>query len=654
LIARWPFIVRGETLLHSDEAIVGLMAQDIAEGSRFPIYFYGQRYMGALEAYVIAALRPLCDEPITALRLGPACFFAVLVAVQFLMLSRWFGRLGGLTGALALLAAAPMFVQWSISARGGYIEILVWASLLWWAYSEWFVAPRPATHRPLRLATLGLLVGSGMWINPMIVVFLAPIAVHALLSLPLELPNRHSKIAEVIGRLGTLFGSLPVALPAVALVAVVILNCIWAVRVQDARVEHVVLLGLLPRGAAAVALAGAGFAAACLIARRVNAVSILRQQMTLAGPFIIGMLIGNAPSALYVVQQTVTGQPLEDTLPLGVRPIWTIGENLNYLIRGAPLLLGADPAPFLDLVRVGRSYTTLPLAQSIVNLLAVSNWLVLGGLVACGWLLVVGFRADLLALLRLKPGPYSPVAFLMLALAGLLGLYGTSGCVVDFTSIRYLVPLWVIVPGLLGAVVSLRRIRLPSLVSVAVLLLAWSAGQLAMFAQLGSPHTLSPLARALEERHLKFALAEPLDAHLLSFLTQQRARISEYQSFWPRLAHYRGAIDPQAPISYVVHATDVDWTCDWTRPGWPGPPPPETARFLWPALKRTLRERPCDVLSRECLPNGYELWVLARPLPERETGDPIEADAADYTKRSSFGVASSYTDSQETESFEND
>jgi hypothetical protein len=648
LMVRWPFIARGETLLNSDEAIVGLMAQDIAEGSRFPIYFYGQRYMGALEAYVIAAVRPLCDDPITALRLGPACFFAVLVAVQFLMLTRWFGRVGGLTGAVALLAASPMFVQWSISARGGYIEILVWGSLLWWAYFEWFVAPRPESHGAIRQATIGLLVGSGLWINPMIVIFLVPIALHALLS-QVESPNGRGSAAAIIRRVAACFGNRPIALPAVAFIALVLLNGVWSVRLHGARAEHVLLLGIVPRAAAVGILACVGFAGACWIARRTNAASILRRQITHAGPFILGTLIGNAPSAVYVVQQTMMGRAFEDTLPLGVRPIWTIGENLNFLFHGAPVVFGADPAPFLDLVRVGRSYTTLPLAGPVTASLAASNWLVLFGLVACGVLLIVGFRAELLALLRLKPGPHSPVGLLILALTGLVGLYVTSGCTVDFTSIRYLVPLWAIVPGLLGAVASLRKNRPASLVSVMVVLLAWSAGQLAMFAQIGPPQVLSSLARALESRRLEFALAEPIDAHMLSFLTQQRTRIGEYQSCWPRLVHYRTELDPQSPITYIVHATDADWTGDWTRSGWPGPPPPETTRFLWPALKQTLRDQPSDVLSREYLTEGYELWVLARPLPERKPGDAFELTASNNEKRTSFGVAASNTVSQETD-----
>src|SRR5437773_2429436 len=64
LLARAPFVARGHTLLQSDEAIVGIMSQDIADGARYPMFFYGQRYMGALEAYVIALLRPLCADPI--------------------------------------------------------------------------------------------------------------------------------------------------------------------------------------------------------------------------------------------------------------------------------------------------------------------------------------------------------------------------------------------------------------------------------------------------------------------------------------------------------------------------------------------------------------------------------------------------------------
>src|SRR5262245_12380553 len=126
LLARWPFIRGGETLLNPDEAIVGLMSQDIAAGERFPIYFYGQRYMGSFEAFVIAAVAPFFDRHVQALRFGPALVFAAFAALQYLMLNRWFGRRAALAAAALLACASPMFMHWSISARGGYIEILLW------------------------------------------------------------------------------------------------------------------------------------------------------------------------------------------------------------------------------------------------------------------------------------------------------------------------------------------------------------------------------------------------------------------------------------------------------------------------------------------------------------------------------------------------
>src|SRR5437870_1793707 len=55
LVARWPLLARVEGVLDDDQSVVGLMAMDIAGGRRLPIYFDGQRYMGAIEAYTAAA-----------------------------------------------------------------------------------------------------------------------------------------------------------------------------------------------------------------------------------------------------------------------------------------------------------------------------------------------------------------------------------------------------------------------------------------------------------------------------------------------------------------------------------------------------------------------------------------------------------------------
>ncbi len=634
LAVRWPFIVRGETLLHSDEAIVGLMAQDIAVGERFPIYFYGQRYMGALEAYVIAALGPLFENPIYALRLGPALFFAAMVSVQFIMLTRWFGRAGGIVGATALVAAAPMFVQWSISARGGYVEIMLWGAVLVWAYSEWFapggesrmknVECRMKNGSGARFAAwmrrnskfiFGAIIGSGMWINPSIVLFIAPIVVHALLNRPLAMAWDS---ADVGPRLAAITRwTRRAMLPIVVCAVVLILNCTWAVWVADHKIHSELLLGFVPKPAALMILGSAGAIALLYLSRRTTLIQQARAMATENAALILGILIGASPAVLYVVQSTLGLRAMDPSLPLGFRPIWLAGDTLLYLILGVPLLFGPDPRGFLQLVGVGRDTVTLPLGGAANALVTAGGWVVVGGLLAAGVVLLWSYRDSLSRLLRLQPANHPPALLLVIGVGTTLGLYVLGGCTLDFTTIRYLVPLWVLLPGILAAAFVSRRFPRIGKVAPICACAAWAIGQLAMHSQLGAPHPLRGVADALVQRGIDRAVAEPLDAHLLSYLTRQECRTIEFESFWPRMPHFFPLVRPEEPMDYVVQTQEIDRVWDWIRGGWPGEPPPETSRFLWPRLRYALNTNPGLLISREPLPDGYELIRLREPLADR-------------------------------------
>lgn len=614
LLVRWPFIARGETLLHSDEAIVGLMAQDIAEGTRLPIYFYGQRYMGALEAYAIAGLRLLLDDPLLTLRLGPALFFAMFAGLQYLMLTRWFGRSGGLIGAVTLLAAAPMFVQWSISARGGYVEVLLWGSALWWAYSEWFVPPAPTSFRAWRSAALGLLIGSGMWINPTISVFVAPIAVHALLGGPLAVGRRRAASQRWLNRVDRATCGLPLGLPLVAALLVVGLTSLSSVWVSETGIQRYILFNLLPRSYAAALVGCVAIAVLVYLARRTTLFSMLRSRIPAAAPFVLGTVVGLAPAVLYVLQRITAGLPLEDSVPLGMRPLWTLGETVSYLFHGLPLLFGADVKPFMDLVCTGRFYDVPALGGAASTMLAGLNWVVLAATLAAGFTLLRNHGRDIARALRLQSAPHPPVVFLTLALLGLVALYLLGGCSFDFNTVRYLIPVWAILPGLLAAVFLSRRHRIAARASVFLLLVAWVGGQFGFFARVGSPHPLRSVASALTQTDSDVAVAEIFDAHLLSFLTQQRPPVAEHAPFWSRLAHYRTELRPDRPAAYVVYTRTDDWSAAWARTGWPGKAPPETERDLWLRLRAAVEACPGDLLDRTPLADGFELWVMRQPL----------------------------------------
>lgn len=611
IAARWPLIHRGETLLHSDEAIVGLMAQDISEGRRYPIYFYGQRYMGALEAYVIAALLPLFADPIHALRAGPAIFFGALVAAQYLMLTRWFTRRGGLIGALMLLAAPPMFAQWSISARGGYIEILLVGSLLLWMYGEWFVGStsvatgRESTSaRMLKRMLFGVILGLGLWINPSIALFVLPIAAHASLQ---RLPSR---IADR-SRLG--IATLPIAFIAVVLIS----NCTWSVHVDQGRVHSILLLGLLPKPLAAVVIITTLAVLGIYLQHRFQALARLRRGLPVAGPMILGILIGASPALWYVMRSALGLRTLEPALPLGLRPLWTIDATLTYLWHGLPLLFGADIRPFLELVTIGRPSSIRPLEILTSGMSSGANWLVLGAGITATIALILHGRYELVRLLRMEPAQYSPTILLVIGAVGMTLLFLLSGATHDFNTIRYLIPLWAFLPGLAAAIFTQSKLRLAGRAAPIALSLAWAFGQYALWLQLGSPHPLRPLAQEMIARRIDPAVAEIFDAHLLSYLTQQKCRVAEFNPFWSRLAHYEPIVRSGERITYIVR-TNLDEESD-VRSTWrfPGPPPPELHHPLWTHLRDAFKNDPSMPVDRDPLPDGYERIVLRNERPSR-------------------------------------
>ncbi len=69
-LIRISLIALGWPPLESDEGVIGLMGMHIAYGKELPIFFYGQSYMGAWEAYVAAFFFKLFGISTFTLKLG--------------------------------------------------------------------------------------------------------------------------------------------------------------------------------------------------------------------------------------------------------------------------------------------------------------------------------------------------------------------------------------------------------------------------------------------------------------------------------------------------------------------------------------------------------------------------------------------------------
>jgi 4-amino-4-deoxy-L-arabinose transferase-like glycosyltransferase len=121
LLVRALLIARAPGILDGDEALVGIQAERIAAGTEhpLPVFFYGQPYMGALEAYLAAGLFRLVGPSVPALRLVPLFFALLLVALTYELARRVAGRPAASVAAL-LAALPPLYVGvWSVKARGG-------------------------------------------------------------------------------------------------------------------------------------------------------------------------------------------------------------------------------------------------------------------------------------------------------------------------------------------------------------------------------------------------------------------------------------------------------------------------------------------------------------------------------------------------------
>ena len=96
-------VVQGRVPFNADEAIVALMARHILHGER-PIFFYGQAYMGSLDAFLVAAGFRLFGEQVWVIRLVQALIYLGTLITTAALGRRAFASRR--VGALAVLLLA--------------------------------------------------------------------------------------------------------------------------------------------------------------------------------------------------------------------------------------------------------------------------------------------------------------------------------------------------------------------------------------------------------------------------------------------------------------------------------------------------------------------------------------------------------------------
>src|SRR5438874_6400075 len=179
LLLRTWLVIHTHSVIDGDEALVGIQAEHILRGEH-PLYFYGQPYMGSLEAYLVALLFAIAGPSVWMLRAEPILLSLLVVWLTWKLAGALadaaqlspFARQLFQTIA-ALIAAVPPLYDTVVEMRalGGYVETFVLILLL--LLSVFRLTRRwraGASYKELgwRWAGIGFIIGFGFWVNPLI------------------------------------------------------------------------------------------------------------------------------------------------------------------------------------------------------------------------------------------------------------------------------------------------------------------------------------------------------------------------------------------------------------------------------------------------------------------------------------------------------
>jgi hypothetical protein len=221
-LLRLYFLNASHWMVEGDEAAVGLQALQILRGEH-PIFYPGQAYLGNFESYLVAAVFAVSGPSAGALRVVPFVFALIFIYLCYHLGNELFDdERVGLFAALVAAIAPVYFVMWSLKARGGYIEALVLSQLALLWFHRWLSPARVTEFRAPQAASalalvppflFGMIGGYALWMNPLTIYVLAPIALilafHGIVGLFGARSRRRAVSLAVSAALGVCIAWLP-------------------------------------------------------------------------------------------------------------------------------------------------------------------------------------------------------------------------------------------------------------------------------------------------------------------------------------------------------------------------------------------------------------------------------------------------------------
>jgi hypothetical protein len=129
-LLRLAFILLGWPASYNDEGTLGLMALHIAYKGAHPLLYYGQDYLGSLEAYPGAVFFHLFGSSTPTLRLGLLLLFALFLISMYFLASLLYTKSLALLTIIFLSLGSPEVLLRQLMAAGGTPELMLFTTLL--------------------------------------------------------------------------------------------------------------------------------------------------------------------------------------------------------------------------------------------------------------------------------------------------------------------------------------------------------------------------------------------------------------------------------------------------------------------------------------------------------------------------------------------
>jgi len=175
----------GSVPFNSDEAVVALMARHILQGER-PIFFYGQAYMGSLDALLVAAGFWLFGQQVWVIRWVQALLYAGLIITTIGLGQEAYGsKRVGILAAILMVVPPVNVTLYTTASLGGYGEALLLGNL--GLYFALRIANQTREIGALaawpKWLGWAFLAGLGMWANGLTLIYTVPAGLMLLLML---------------------------------------------------------------------------------------------------------------------------------------------------------------------------------------------------------------------------------------------------------------------------------------------------------------------------------------------------------------------------------------------------------------------------------------------------------------------------------------